>query len=114
MPPIENIIFEQIKKIITSHNVVVFMNGTAVFPMCSESAQVVQILSSLGVVFKDVNVEEENHKLREGVKAFTNWPNVPHVFIKGEFIGSADMLNEMYQGDTLQALLARKDIPYAC
>src|SRR5690606_22520555 len=82
----ENIIFEQIKKDITSNDVVLYMKGTAVFPQCGFSAAVVQILSQLGVAFKDVNVLEDEN-IRQGIKDFASWPTIPQLYIKGEFVG---------------------------
>lgn len=94
---------------IASQDVVVFMKGTPQFPMCGFSGQVVQILSYVGVPFKGVNVLEDQ-EIREGIKAYSNWPTIPQLYVKGEFIGGCDITREMFQAGELQALLADKGI----
>ncbi len=105
----ENIIFDQIKKTITNNDVVLYMKGSAVFPQCGFSAAVVQILSQMGVPFKDINILEDN-TLREAIKEFTQWPTIPQLYVKGEFIGGADIIREMYENGELQTLLQDKGI----
>ena len=107
----ENIIFEQIRKDIENNDIVVYMKGTAAFPQCGFSAAVVQILSQLGVVFKDINVLE-NADLRQGIKDFTNWPTIPQVYVKGEFVGGCDIIREMFMSGELQDLLKEKGIEF--
>lgn len=107
----ENIIFEQIKKDITSNDVVLYMKGTAVFPQCGFSAAVVQILSQLGVAFKDVNVLEDEN-IRQGIKDFASWPTIPQLYIKGEFVGGCDIVREMFMAGELQELLKDKGISF--
>ncbi len=107
----ENIVFEQIKKEITDNDVVLYMKGTAVFPQCGFSAAVAQILSQLGVAFKDVNVLEDA-TIRQGIKDFTNWPTIPQLYIKGEFVGGCDIVREMYTSGELQDLLRDKEIAF--
>ena len=85
---------------ITDNEVVLFMKGTPVFPQCGFSSQVVQILSYLGVSFKGVNVLD-NDELREGIKAFSNWPTIPQLYVKGEFLGGCDIIREMYESGEL-------------
>ena len=85
------------------------MKGTPLFPQCGFSARVVQILKHAGVPFGSVNVLE-NPEIREGIKAFSNWPTIPQLFIKGEFIGGCDIVTEMFQTGELQALLSEKGI----
>lgn len=102
-------IIDQIQKDISSHDVVLFMKGNDKFPMCGFSATVVQILKKLGVEFKAVDVLQDQ-ELREGIKAFTNWPTIPQLYIKGEFIGGCDIVKEMYQAGELQDLLSQKGI----
>ncbi|MFN3700089.1 MAG: Grx4 family monothiol glutaredoxin [Alphaproteobacteria bacterium] len=102
-------IFETIQKEIDHHDVVLFMKGTAEFPQCGFSSMVVQILSQSGVDFRDINVLEDND-LREGIKQFTNWPTIPQLYIKGEFIGGCDILREMYESGELGDLLKDKGI----
>lgn len=106
----ENIIFEQIKKEIATNDVVLYMKGTAVFPQCGFSAAVVQILSQVGVAFKDVNVLEDAN-IRQGIKDFTNWPTIPQLYVKGEFLGGSDIVREMFATGELQELLKEKGIP---
>lgn len=102
-------ITEHIKAEIKSAEVVLFMKGTPVFPQCGFSGQVVQILSYLGVPFKGVNVLEDDN-LREAVKAFSNWPTIPQLYVKGEFIGGCDIIREMFEEDELRQYLADQDI----
>ncbi|HZH46874.1 MAG TPA: Grx4 family monothiol glutaredoxin [Roseococcus sp.] len=94
---------------IKANPVVVYMKGTPVFPQCGFSARVVQILGHVGVPFKGVNVLEDA-EIREGIKAYTNWPTVPQVYVGGEFVGGCDIMMEMYQSGELQALLKDKGI----
>ena len=100
---------EVIQKTIDDNNVVLFMKGSAQFPQCGFSGQVVQILTYLGVPFKDVNVLESGD-LREGIKAFTNWPTIPQLYVKGEFVGGCDIVREMFQAGELQDHLRDKGI----
>ena len=83
------------------NEVVLFMKGTPVFPQCGFSSQVVQILSYLGVSFKGVNVLD-NDELREGVKAFSNWPTIPQLYVEGVFLGGCDIIREMFEEDELR------------
>lgn len=105
----ENMIFEQIEKDITENDVVLFMKGTAVFPQCGFSAAVVQVLSQIGVPFKDINVLEDN-TLRQGIKDFSDWPTIPQLYVKKEFVGGCDIIREMYATGELQEMLAEKDV----
>lgn len=108
----ENIIQDQIQKEINDNDVVLYMKGTAVFPQCGFSAAVVQILSELGVPFKDVNVLEDN-VLREAIKEFTQWPTIPQLYIKGEFVGGCDIVRDMAEQGELQKLIEEKEIQLA-
>lgn len=105
----QNVIFDRIEKDITENDVVLYMKGTAAFPQCGFSAVVVQILSHLGVPFKDVNVLEDND-IREGIKQFTDWPTVPQLYVKKEFVGGADICREMYETGELQQILKDKGV----
>lgn len=107
----ENIIFERIKQDINGNDIVLYMKGTAVFPQCGFSAAVVQILSQLGVAFKDINVLEDA-AVRQGIKDFTDWPTIPQLYIKGEFVGGCDIVREMYTSGELQDLLKEKGIAF--
>ncbi|MBX6427229.1 MAG: Grx4 family monothiol glutaredoxin [Variibacter sp.] len=103
---IEQFIENEIK----SSDVVVFMKGTPQFPMCGFSGQVVQILDHLGVPYKGINVLESD-ELRQGIKTYSNWPTIPQVYIKGEFVGGCDIVREMFQAGELQSLLEEKGVP---
>jgi monothiol glutaredoxin len=107
----ENIVFDRIRQDIQNNDVVLYMKGSAVFPQCGFSAAVVQILSQLGVAFKDVNVLEDA-TIRQGIKDFTNWPTIPQLYIKGEFVGGCDIVREMFMSGELQELLKEKGIAY--
>jgi len=90
---------------------VLFMKGTPVFPQCGFSARVVQILTHMGVPFAGVNVLEDM-EIREGIKAFTNWPTIPQLYVKGEFVGGCDIVMEMFQSGELTTLLSEKQIAH--
>ncbi|MEZ5844641.1 MAG: Grx4 family monothiol glutaredoxin [Hyphomicrobiaceae bacterium] len=100
-----------IAKTVADNDVVLFMKGTQKFPQCGFSAQVAQILGLLGVDAKDVNVLEDMG-VREGIKAYSDWPTIPQLYVKGEFVGGCDIVREMYQHGELQAMLAEKGIPF--
>jgi len=99
-----------IKDQVTTNDVVLFMKGTKDFPQCGFSGRVAQILSFLGVPYKDINVLADNG-VREGIKAYTNWPTIPQLYVKGEFLGGADIVSEMFQSGELQKLLTEKGVP---
>ncbi|HMN36381.1 MAG TPA: Grx4 family monothiol glutaredoxin [Hyphomicrobium sp.] len=100
-----------ITKTIADNDVVLFMKGTKQFPQCGFSATAAKILDLLGVPYKDVNVLEDQ-SVREGIKAFSNWPTIPQLYIKGEFIGGCDIMREMYQAGELHDLICKKGIPH--
>ena len=100
---------EQIKKDINDNDVVLYMKGTPVQPMCGFSAMAVQILSHMGVKFKGVNVLEDA-ALRQGIKEFANWPTIPQLYVKGEFLGGCDIVREMFQAGELQGLFKDKGV----
>ena len=104
-----NPVFAEIQSQIDANPVLLFMKGTPMFPQCGFSARVIQILKHAGVPFKTVNVLEDQ-EIREGIKAFSNWPTIPQLYVKGEFIGGCDIITEMYQSGELQTLLAEKGI----
>ena len=89
---------------VKSNDVFLFMKGTPDFPMCGFSSRVVQILDYLGVEYQSANVLE-NQELREGIKAYANWPTIPQLYINGEFVGGSDIVKEMYESGELQKLL---------
>ena len=94
---------------VKSNDVVLFMKGTPQFPMCGFSGQVVQILDYLGVPYKGLNVLE-NEDLRDGIKTYANWPTIPQLYVKGEFVGGCDIVREMFQSGELQQLLTDKGV----
>ena len=100
---------ENINSEIKSNDIVVFMKGTPVFPMCGFSAAVVQILNNIGVKFNSVNVLESD-EMREGIKKFSNWPTIPQLYVKEEFIGGCDIVKEMYESGELLELFKSKGI----
>jgi monothiol glutaredoxin len=102
---------EWIGKQIAGNDVVLFMKGTKTMPQCGFSMQVAQILNHLGVDFKDINVLEDM-SVRDGVKAYSNWPTIPQLYVKGEFIGGCDIVREMFQTGELQELLTAKGVAH--
>ncbi len=100
---------ERIKGIVASNDVVLFMKGVPAAPQCGFSASVVQILSGLNVPFKGVDVLSDPF-IREGIKTFSNWPRIPQLYVKGEFLGGADIVREMFQAGELTALFSDKGI----
>jgi monothiol glutaredoxin len=105
----DNPVFSRIQATIDASPVVLFMKGNPMFPQCGFSARVVQILKHSGVTFSSVNVLEDP-EIREGIKAFSDWPTIPQLYVKGEFIGGCDIITEMFQAGELQSLLAEKGV----
>jgi monothiol glutaredoxin len=95
---------------VKGNDVVLFMKGTPQFPMCGFSGQVVQILDYLGVPYKGLNVLESDD-LREGIKGYSNWPTIPQLYVKGEFVGGCDIVREMFQAGELHSLMKEKGLP---
>ena len=87
------------------------MKGTKAMPQCGFSMQVAQMLNQLGVAFKDINVLEDLG-VRDGIKAYSNWPTIPQLYVKGEFVGGCDIVREMFQAGELQDLLTQKGIAH--
>ncbi|MEA1650979.1 Grx4 family monothiol glutaredoxin [Nitrospirillum sp. BR 11164] len=100
---------ERIRRDITENDVVLYMKGTPVFPQCGFSAAVVQVLSHLGVKFKGIDILVDP-ALRQGIKEFTNWPTIPQLYVKGEFVGGCDIIRDMYELGELVQLLAEKGV----
>jgi monothiol glutaredoxin len=94
---------------VKTNDVFLFMKGTPDFPQCGFSGQVVQILNYLGVAYDSANVLESD-ELRDGIKAYTNWPTIPQLYVKSEFVGGADIVREMFQNGELQKALEDKGI----
>jgi monothiol glutaredoxin len=104
-------VHDRIQQDITENPVMLYMKGTAMFPQCGFSARVVQILSHLNVPFRTANVLEDTG-LREGIKQFSDWPTIPQLYVKGEFVGGCDIIMEMFQNGELEALLKEKGVPH--
>ncbi len=102
-------IHDRIQQDISSNDVVLYMKGSTAFPQCGFSAAVVQILNQLGVTFKDIDILSDPG-LRQGIKDFSNWPTIPQLYIKGEFVGGADIAREMYANGELAQMLTDKGV----
>ena len=107
----EQAVHDWIRKQITNNDVVLFMKGTKNFPQCGFSGQVAQILQYLGVEYQDVNVLDDM-SIREGIKSFSEWPTIPQLYVKGEFVGGCDIIREMFQAGELQVMLAEKGVTH--
>jgi monothiol glutaredoxin len=94
---------------VKNNDVLLYMKGTPVFPQCGFSSMAVQILSQLGVKFKAVDVLADPD-VRQGIKEFSNWPTIPQLYVKGEFVGGADILREMFEADELRTFLAERGV----
>ena len=102
-------VHDRIQSEVSSNDVLLFMKGTPVFPQCGFSAATVAILSNLGVKFKAIDVLKDP-EIRQGIKEFSNWPTIPQLYVKGEFVGGCDILKEMYEADELAPFLEEKGI----
>ena len=100
---------QRIQAEIDSNDVVLFMKGTPVFPQCGFSSMVSQVLSHMSVEFKGIDVLAET-SLRDGIKIFSDWPTIPQLYVKGEFVGGCDIIREMYESGELKQLLDEKSI----
>jgi monothiol glutaredoxin len=94
---------------VKNNDVLLYMKGTPVFPQCGFSSMAVQILNRTGVKFKAVDVLADP-EVREGIKVFSNWPTIPQLYVKGEFVGGCDILREMFEGDELKPFMAEKGV----
>ncbi len=101
-----------IKEVVENNDVVLFMKGTKETPQCGFSNAVVNTLSFMNVDFKDVNVLEDDN-LREGIKAFTDWPTIPQLYVKGEFVGGCDIIQDMHKSGELSEVLKSKNISHS-
>lgn len=108
----ENAVFDSIEREIKENDVVLFMKGTPMFPQCGFSAAVVQILSASGVKFKGIDVLADP-SLRQGIKKFSDWPTIPQLYIKQEFVGGCDIVREMFESGELQQMLQTKGVETA-
>ena len=102
-------VFDRIREDISQNDVVLYMKGTAAFPQCGFSAAVVQVLDNLKIAFTDVDVLSDAN-LRQGIKDFTNWPTIPQLYVKGEFIGGCDIVRDLYASGELAELFREKGI----
>tara|TARA_A100001037_G_scaffold141946_1_gene128700 strand:+ start:17 stop:358 length:342 start_codon:yes stop_codon:yes gene_type:complete len=100
---------ERIQTEVESNDVLLFMKGTPVFPQCGFSAAVVQVLSHLQVKFNSVNVLEDMD-IREGIKHYSDWPTIPQLYVKGEFVGGCDIIREMFETGELSSFLEEKGV----
>jgi monothiol glutaredoxin len=108
----ENPAFARIEADIKNNDIVLYMKGSKKLPQCGFSATVASVFERLGISeYKDINVLADQ-EIREGIKAYTNWPTIPQLYIKGEFIGGCDIVRDMYQSGELQALLKEKGIAF--
>ncbi len=105
----DNQVLDRIGEEIAANDVVLFMKGTPQFPQCGFSAEVADVLSQLGVPFKGVDVLADD-AIRQGIKSFSDWPTIPQVYVKGEFVGGCDIVREMYQSGELQRLLEERGV----
>lgn len=103
---------DRISQEIGDNDVVLFMKGSAIFPQCGFSATAVQILSHLDVKFKGIDVLSDP-AIREGIKEFSQWPTIPQLYVKGEFVGGCDIMREMFETGELQGILDEKQVARA-
>ena len=106
---------QRIDQLVKTNDILLFMKGSASFPMCGFSGRAVQILKACGVDtagIATVNVLEDE-EIRQGIKDYSNWPTIPQLYVKGEFVGGCDIVREMFQEGELQSMLAEKGIPLA-
>ncbi len=101
--------FSEIQNTLAENDVVLYMKGTPVFPQCGFSAVVVNVLGNLDVTYKGINILEDD-ELRQAIKDFANWPTIPQLYVKGEFIGGCDIVKDMFSSGELQSLLKEKGI----
>ena len=103
---------DRIDEIVNRHDVVLFMKGTALFPQCGFSSRAIAILDHLGVPFETVDVLQDP-EIRDGIKEYSDWPTIPQLYVKGEFVGGSDIMMEMFQAGELQQLIEDKQIAKA-
>jgi monothiol glutaredoxin len=101
---------QRIDQLVKSNNILLFMKGSASFPMCGFSGRAIQLLKACGVETKDISTVNvlEDQEIRQGIKDYSNWPTIPQLYVQGEFIGGSDIMMEMYESGELQQLLAPK------
>ena len=98
---------QRIDQLVKSNNILLFMKGSASFPMCGFSGRAIQILKACGVETKDISTVNvlEDQEIRQGIKDYSNWPTIPQLYVQGEFIGGSDIMMEMYESGELQQVL---------
>jgi monothiol glutaredoxin len=101
---------DRIKNVVNGADVVLFMKGTPLFPQCGFSSRAIAILDHLGVEYATVDVLQDQD-IRQGIKAYSDWPTIPQLYVKGEFLGGSDIMMEMYEAGELDALLVEKGVP---
>jgi monothiol glutaredoxin len=112
MTTTESPVFDRIRQEVADNDVVLFMKGTPVFPQCGFSAAVVQVLTHLGVKFKGIDVLSDP-SVRQGIKEFSEWPTIPQLYVKGEFVGGCDIVREMYSTGELAEMLQSRGVAVA-
>lgn len=105
----DNPALERIEQELNDHQVVLFMKGTPIFPQCGFSAMVIQVLTQMGAKFKSIDVLNEP-TIRDGIKQYSDWPTIPQLYVKGEFIGGSDIVREMYESGELTELFSNKGV----
>ncbi|MCP1470071.1 monothiol glutaredoxin [Sphingobium sp. OAS761] len=103
---------QRIADIVGGHDVVLFMKGTPLFPQCGFSSRAIAILEHLGVAYDTVDVLQDQ-AVRQGIKAFSDWPTIPQLYVKGEFVGGSDIMMEMYEAGELQQLMTDQGVAAA-
>ena len=103
---------QRLDEIVQGHDVVLFMKGTALFPQCGFSSRAIAILDHLGVPFETVDVLQDP-EIRNGIKDYSDWPTIPQLYVKGEFVGGSDIMMEMFQAGELQQLIQDKQVAKA-
>lgn len=99
----------RIADLVSTHDVVLFMKGTPLFPQCGFSSRAVAILEHIGVAYETFDVLQDQ-EVRQGIKSFSDWPTIPQLYVKGEFVGGSDIMMEMFQAGELQALVAEAGV----
>ena len=102
----------RIAQIVSTNDVTLFMKGTPLFPQCGFSSKAIAILEHLGVAYETVDVLQDP-EIRQGIKAFSDWPTIPQLYVKGEFVGGSDIMMEMYEAGELAELMVEKDVAAA-
>ena len=103
---------DRIREIVAANDVTLFMKGTALFPQCGFSSRAVAILDHLGVAFETVDVLQDQ-EIRQGIKEYSDWPTIPQLYVKGEFVGGSDIMMEMFEAGELQQLMDEKQVARA-